>query len=86
MLHIKSIEEIEEYIMQYNPYAANRVVHHIFDLVNNLSVTPNMGVAGREPNTRELFSSQYPYLIAYQVNSDSVDILQVLHLKTPIPA
>jgi toxin ParE1/3/4 len=82
---LASLSKIEEYIAQDNQEASTRVSQYIYNLTKTLAITPNMGVGGRKPNTRELFGSKYPYVIVYQVQENIVYIVQILHTKQRYP-
>jgi plasmid stabilization system protein ParE len=69
-----------------NPPAAAKVGRHILDSVEGLVDHPFMSKPGRSPNTRELVTTSYAYLVVYSVEPDNdadqqktVNILRVLH-------
>lgn len=71
--------QIQDYIAQDNPYAAFRVVKTIRERAGKLAEHPRSGRLGRVDGTRELVISDTPYLIAYRIQGEWVDILAVLH-------
>jgi addiction module RelE/StbE family toxin len=73
------LDQIGAHIAKDNPEAAARVVAHIAASVKALTEHPAMGRAGRLSGTRELVVSQFPYIVAYRVTAETIDILTVLH-------
>ena len=71
--------EIDDYIRQENPQAANRVISAIRRDTSQLAKVPLMGRLGRVENTRELVISNLPYIAACQVTATTVEILAVVH-------
>lgn len=71
--------QIQDYIAQDNPYAALRVVDTIRERTGKLAEHPRSGRLGRVDCTRELVISDTPYLVAYRIQGEWVDLLAVLH-------
>ena len=68
-----------EYLDERNPVAASTVARAIQVSTRRLIENPNSGRPGRVDGTRELVILKYPYVVAYRVTKDSVDILAVRH-------
>ena len=77
-----NLVKIRNYISQHNPQAANRVINHIRQQTKLLSDYPNLGKEGRCEGTRELVINLYPYIVAYRIHSDEVQILAIIHTST----
>lgn len=75
----RDLDAIIDYIAQENPAAAEKVFRTIVAVTRRLSDFPEMGHAGRLPDTRELAVAGLPYLIVYQMASDVVTIIAVFH-------
>ena len=75
----KDLRAIKKYICCDNFSAAQKVVKHILECIENLKVNPSIGRAGRVLSTRELIITKYPYIVPYQVRDNSLYILRVLH-------
>ncbi|MFM9912364.1 MAG: type II toxin-antitoxin system RelE/ParE family toxin [Methylophilaceae bacterium] len=73
------LAEIDTYIRQKNPQAANRVVSNIRRETSVLTKLPLIGREGRIENSRELVIGQFPYIVAYQITPSAVEILAVIH-------
>ncbi|MGA8270125.1 MAG: type II toxin-antitoxin system RelE/ParE family toxin [Candidatus Sulfotelmatobacter sp.] len=59
--------------------AADKMLERVFSGVELLENQPEMGRPGRVPGTRELVLVPTPFLIAYRVRRDSVEIVAFLH-------
>lgn len=73
------IAEIHDYIAQENPVAARRAIQLVRDAAGTLPDNPLVGRAGRVTGTRELAIGRFPFVLAYRVSSDEVQILSVIH-------
>jgi toxin ParE1/3/4 len=71
--------EIREYIAQDRPQAAGRVAARIVDAIDGLERRPRMGRAGRVEGTRELVIAGTPFLAAYAISGNRVEVLAILH-------
>ncbi len=74
---IADLEEIEGYIAQDRPSAAQRVAAHLVSSVEHLAEFPQLGRPGLRPGMRSLVAP--PYIISYRVRSGSLQILSVWH-------
>jgi addiction module RelE/StbE family toxin len=80
------LEAIVEYIGQDSPAAAIRVVLELIDQAElTIRQHPAIGRAGRVIGTRELVIAGLPYVIAYRVRDNDVEILRVLHTSRRWP-
>ena len=73
------LQEIAQYIARDNPGAARGVVARVEELVEILEQYPRAGRIGRAEGTRELVVPGTPYIVAYTVDGDAVDIVAVFH-------
>lgn len=62
-----------------NPKAAVEVDLRIQQAVEGLGGFPQMGRVGRVAGTRELVIPHSPYLVAYRLVGESVQVLRLLH-------
>ena len=82
----RDLDEIAAYIGQDSPAAAARVVLELIDqAVTLLPTNPAIGRPGRVLGTRELVVGHLPYILAYRVRDDAVEILRVLHTSRAWP-
>ncbi len=70
---------ITEYIRRNNPAAARDVAKTIYDGCESLVTSPHRGRKGKQAGTRELVFSPLPYIAAYRVVEDVVEILHIWH-------
>jgi toxin ParE1/3/4 len=76
------LRQIRDYIGLENPFAASRVAVELVSACDRLERFPERGRPGRVPGTRELLSV-WPYVIAYRIQGDNVEILHVWHGAQP---
>jgi addiction module RelE/StbE family toxin len=82
---LRNLEDAATWIAQDNPPAAARLVARIKQATEQLASHPASGRLGRTAGTRELVIAGLPYIIAYRVHADQVDILRVLHTSRRWP-
>ena len=68
-----------EYVAQDNEKAADSVIERILSAAEMLSQYPQLGRAGRAPNTRELVIAGTPFVVVYSLKRTQVRILAVFH-------
>ncbi len=76
---VKDIVSVRAYIERDKPAAARMVVLKITDAAKSLLQHTNIGKPGRVFGTREYVVPDTPYILAYKVEGDAVEILRVLH-------
>ncbi len=74
---LADLAEIEHYIEQGRPAAAQLVAAHLVSSVEHLAEFPQLGGRGRRPGTRNLIIP--PYVISYRVRSQRLEILSIWH-------
>ena len=75
----RRLDEIGARISVDNPAAAARVVSAIARGVQRLGDSPGRGRPGRVRGTRELVVVGTPYLVAYRVHDNDIEILTIQH-------
>lgn len=75
---LRDMDRVAEYIARDNRGRAVSFVHEIFDQVDDLSLFPYLGRAGKKGDTRELVIQKH-YLVSYRIREDAIEILQVWH-------
>ena len=58
---------------------ADRILRRIQEAVGHLEDHPALGRVGRIDGTRELVVPRTPYIVAYRIRGQTIDILAVLH-------
>jgi toxin ParE1/3/4 len=76
----EDLAALRAFIAADSPSAGKRVVRRIAEMVETLlPQNPEIGRRGRAPGTRELVISQTPFLVAYRVHNETIEVLRVLH-------
>jgi addiction module RelE/StbE family toxin len=73
------LDYIKDYLIEHFPDLAEPTVVKLYEAIRSLKRMPNRGRPGRETGTRELVLAPLPYIVAYRVRSDSVEILHIHH-------
>lgn len=77
---LEDIASIRAYVSHDKPGAAVRLVAGILSFVHDqLTAFPESGRVGRVEGTRELVVPKTPYIVAYRVKADVIDILAIHH-------
>jgi toxin ParE1/3/4 len=76
---LRRLDEIGAHIEADNPAAAARVVGAIARGVARLGRAPGRGRPGRIRGTRELVVVGTPYIVAYRVHANDIEILTIQH-------
>jgi toxin ParE1/3/4 len=73
------LETIANFLFDETPEHATRLVREIYQMAGSLREFPNRGRSGRKPGTRELVLSSLPYIVVYEVASEILYIVRILH-------
>lgn len=76
---VRRLDQIGAHIASDNPAAAARAVARLVSAIDALAARPAMGRPGRLMGTRELVVPGLPYIVAYRVTAESVDVLTIMH-------
>lgn len=76
---ISHLLQLNDYLFQRNPTAADRIVDRIYDMAASLDRFPLSGRSGRVHGTRELVVPATNYIVAYRIAGEAVQILAVMH-------
>ncbi|MGH7065017.1 MAG: type II toxin-antitoxin system RelE/ParE family toxin [Stellaceae bacterium] len=75
----RDLESIGDYIARQNSGAARRTVQRIDARTRTLAGASYLGRPGRVADTRELVITSTPFIVAYRIIGDRVEILAVFH-------
>jgi len=75
----RQLTAAHEYLAADSNTIAEEIVDRIVRSVSQLADFPESGRVGRVKNTRELVIVNTPYVIAYRIRENTVEILAVLH-------
>jgi addiction module RelE/StbE family toxin len=81
----QDLRDIFEYIAEDNTKAARLLLAEIKERVCVLVNQPQLGRAGRVEGTRELVSTETPYILPYRVKDQQIQILAVFHTARQWP-
>lgn len=79
------LSDAYSYIALDDPLAASQVLERIKQGVEHLRQFPEAGRPGRVEGTRELVITGTPYVVAYAVEGDEVQLLSVIHGRRKWP-
>jgi len=82
---LRDLASARAYIAQDNTAAADDQIGRVVATVARLARFPAIGRPGRREGTRELVVTGTPYIAAYRVRADAIDILRVLHARQRWP-
>lgn len=78
--YLQELASIGDYIGERNPRAGERTINDIHSKTGRLlSANPFVGRRGEIHGTRELVIPGTPYIVAYRVAVDQIEILFVQH-------
>jgi toxin ParE1/3/4 len=83
---IDTLNEHVAYVAGVHQGAARRIRMRIFERVEQLLDMPHIGRPGRIGGLRELPIPPTPYVVAYRIRQDTIEILRVLHGAQDWPA
>ncbi len=73
------LNEIFDYVAQDNSRAAARIITKIRVSLADLTANPSLGRPGRVDGTRELIITHTPYIVAYRIHGNEIQVLAVIH-------
>jgi toxin ParE1/3/4 len=76
---LADLSEIVDYIAERNPEAAPKVAAALHHAAARLGTHPRVGRRGRVAGTRELVVSRLPFVIAYRMKPDRIEVVRVIH-------
>jgi toxin ParE1/3/4 len=79
---MEHLAHLRSHIARDHPGAADRIADALLGAVADL---PNLGRPGRIAGTRELVVPGTPYLIAYRVREDRLEVVAVFHGRQKWP-
>ncbi|MGA2744217.1 MAG: type II toxin-antitoxin system RelE/ParE family toxin [Candidatus Sulfotelmatobacter sp.] len=76
---LEDLQAAREYLEAENPRAAWDAINRIISAVERLERFPQMGRPGRVDRSRELVVTGTPFVLAYRLKGESIQVLAVLH-------
>jgi toxin ParE1/3/4 len=68
-----------EFLAAENPAAAGEQIERIVRVVDGLIHYPELGRKGRVAGTRELVITGTPFVVAYRVRGNDIQVIAVIH-------
>jgi addiction module RelE/StbE family toxin len=75
----EDLEHIKDYLTEHHPQFAHSTVIELYETIRSLKTSPRRGCLGREEGTRELVLSRLPYIVAYRIKEQAVEVLHIFH-------
>ena len=82
---VRHLQCLRAYIARERPRAAREVAAAILAAASLLAEQPGLGRPGRVGGTRELVVPGTPYLVAYRLRADRLEIIAVFHGRQKWP-
>ena len=79
LLALQDLDHAYHYIAKERPSAAHQIIQQLQRALDALIQYPLMGRTGRLPGTRELYIAHTPFVLAYRLHSDQIEILGFMH-------
>ncbi len=73
------LASIKHYLSENFPHLRQSTVAKIYEGIRSLKTFPSRGRNGRRVGTRELVLAPLPYMVAYRIKDERVEILNVWH-------
>src|SRR4029077_2230834 len=75
----EDLEHIKDHLTEHHTQLAQSKVLELYETIHSLKTSPRRGRLGREEGTRELVLSRLPYIVAYRINEQAVEVLHIFH-------
>lgn len=79
------LERIRDYLQEHDPHLARPTVVKLYEGIRSLKTMPRRGRVGREEGTRELVFAPLPYIAAYRIKEQSIEVLHIYHAARERP-
>ena len=73
------LEHIKDDLTEHYPHLAQSTVLELYETIRSLKSSPHRGRIGRESGTRELVLTRLPYIVAYRVREQDIEVLHIYH-------
>ena len=78
-LALADLNHAHGYVAEENPSAAVRTIKRIKKAIETVGRHPEIGRPGRVEGTRELMISGTPFIVAYRLEANRIEVLSVIH-------
>ena len=73
------LEELHEYLAENYPHLASSTITKLYDSICSSKDNPQRGRPGREEGTRELVCAPLPYVAAYRLKDQTIEVPHIHH-------
>jgi toxin ParE1/3/4 len=73
------LEQIHDFLIENHPHLVRSTIAKLYESIRSLKEMPHRGRLGREEGTRELLFIPMPYIVAYRVREEAIEILHIQH-------
>jgi addiction module RelE/StbE family toxin len=73
------LEHIKDYLVEHYPHLAQSTVLELYETICCLKTSPRRGRLGRDEGIRELVLPRLPYIVAYRLKEQAIEILHIYH-------
>ncbi len=70
---------INDYLKEHHPQYREPTLRKMYATIQSLTQWPQRGRMGREEGTRELLFPPLPYLAAYRLKEQDIEVLRIYH-------
>lgn len=75
----EDLEHIKDYLAEHHPQFAQSTIIELYESIRSLKISPRLGRVGREEETRELVLTRLPYIVAYRIKEQAIEVLHIFH-------
>ena len=75
----EDLQHIKDYLTENQPHLAQTTVLELYETIRSLKISPHRGRPGREKDTRELVFTHLPYIVAYRIKEQTIEVLHIFH-------
>jgi toxin ParE1/3/4 len=79
------LEEIHGFLVENYPHLVASTVAKLYDSIRCLKDSPHRGRPGREEGTWELVFAPWPYIAAYRVKNQTIEVSHIHHTSRQCP-
>ncbi|HLX54031.1 MAG TPA: type II toxin-antitoxin system RelE/ParE family toxin [Aquella sp.] len=76
---LSNLETELDYYGEINKALAKELSTVVTESIKNISTMPGIGRPGKKISTREFVINKFPYIIAYRIRSEILEILAIIH-------
>jgi plasmid stabilization system protein ParE len=79
------LQGISDYLEGHRPQYRDSTMRRLYDGIRSLKQRPQRGRAGRETGTRELLFPPTPYVEAFRIKGQTIEVVRIYHAAQDRP-